>query len=110
MKALSPLLQAIKLSDQILLAIQDEQWNMVSELDQQRVGLIQSCFDGKDPPDKALTLKLKQLNDDIVARLQKAQQHVRVQQVGMKNVQNATKAYQANQPGYLSQKSTVLKG
>ena len=110
MNAESSLLQAIKLSDQILLAIDDEQWDAVTDLDQRRVGLIHRCFEGKDSPDKGLALKLKQLNDDIVSRLQKVQQHIRGQQVGMKNVQNASKAYQANQPDFSPQKPTVHKG
>jgi hypothetical protein len=96
MDAGNSLLSAIKLSQQILQAIDEEQWDDITLLDQQRSPLIEQYFKSDSIIDKQQTHQLKQLNDEIVSRLIDIQQKNRNQQMSLTQAQKASKAYLDN--------------
>ena len=96
MEAGDRLQQAIELSQQILQAIEREQWDDIAELDQQRSELIKQHFNTSSTVDKPKTRQLKQLNDEIVSRLIAVQQKNRAQQMSLSRSQKASKAYLDN--------------
>jgi hypothetical protein len=96
MDAGNSLLSAIKLSQQILQAIDEEQWDDITLLDQQRSPLIEQYFKSDSIIDKQQTQQLKQLNDEIVSRLIHIQQKNRNQQMSLTQAQKASKAYLDN--------------
>ncbi|MBC8212799.1 MAG: flagellar protein FliT [Gammaproteobacteria bacterium] len=96
MNQLSALQQALQLSDEIITAIQEEDWDRVDVLDVQRSSLMDSYYTATSPVDVELTRELKQKNDEIVSCLQHLQQKIRSEQLTLKQSRKATKAYQSN--------------
>ncbi|MBL6999875.1 MAG: flagellar protein FliT [Gammaproteobacteria bacterium] len=92
----SALQQAMLLSDEILTAIQAEDWDKVDALDIQRSSLIEAYYKTGSSVDVELTRELKQKNDEIVSCLQQLQQNIRSEQLTLKQSRKATKAYQSN--------------
>ena len=92
----SALQQALQLSDEIITAIQEEDWDRVDVLDVQRSSLMDSYYTATSPVDVELTRELKQKNDEIVSCLQHLQQKIRSEQLTLKQSRKATKAYQSN--------------
>jgi len=92
----SALQQALLLSDEIIGAINAEDWDQVEALDNQRSSLMEAYYKTASPVDAELTLQLKQKNDEIVSCLQQLQQSIRSEQLSLKQSRKATKAYQSN--------------
>ncbi len=90
------LTQAITLSRQILHAIDQEEWDDIATLDQQRAPLIEQYFTSTVDIDKQQAQQLKQLNDQIVSALIEVQHKNRHQQLAMTQAQKASKAYLDN--------------
>lgn len=94
----STLSGAIELSENILHAIDQNDWARVSQLETERLEVIDSYYRGADPVDGSLTLELKQLNDQIVRQLIDLQQQTRSQQLELSRSSKASRAYQENMP------------
>ena len=95
---MNKLLKAIELSEEIEQAVQEYDWDKVSNLDQIRQQVIISYYGEEKIIDPDLTEQLKKVNDSILHSLQHIRQETRSQQLGHKKGQRASKAYQSNQP------------
>ena len=93
MEAHNPLKRALSLSQSILKAIEDRDLNAVADLDSQRQIFIQDYYQSQRDIDAELTLALKEINDDIVARLVVMQQQTRAQQVELGRANKASHAF-----------------
>ena len=96
MESLNPLQQSIELSNNILRAIDQEDWDAIYVLDEERSDLIEQYFSNATDIDKPLTLQLKQLNDEIISRLNDLQQKNRQHQLSLTQSQKASRAYLDN--------------
>ncbi|MCP4077354.1 MAG: hypothetical protein GY744_14370 [Gammaproteobacteria bacterium] len=92
----SDIKQAIQLSNEILTAVNNSQFEEVSRLDQVRKALIDKYFNNVELANEELTILLKQKNDHIVVRLLEMQQQTRSQQIKLKQSQKVSKAYLSN--------------
>jgi len=90
--------KAIALSQEIELAISEYDLEKIAQLDRERQNVINQYFSEQKHIDEKLTLKLKEMNDSIVARLVELQRHTRSRQVEIKQASKITQAYQNNLP------------
>ncbi len=90
--------KAIELSNAILEAIADLDWDKVASLDKKRVPIIRRYFEDKANIDEKLAYELKTLNEDIVRRLTQMQQQTQLQQVKVRQSARASNAYKNNAP------------
>jgi hypothetical protein len=90
------LFQAIEVSHKILKAINDSDLEAVTELEADRQVLIKGYFTSNSDLDEKQIRKLKQLNDDILRRLEEIQLQVRSQQISLGKGSKASKAYLDN--------------
>ena len=90
---MNPLQLAIDLSEQILQAVDSEQWERIEELEQSRQRLIQEYFVEGRNIDVAATRQLQQLNDRIVEHLKHQRQQTQQAQLALKQGNKATQAY-----------------
>jgi len=90
------LLRVVELSDQILSAIDKEDWDSVASVDDERRRLLDEYYKNSTDIDKQLTRILKQKNDEIISRLVDIRQHTRTQKITLTQAQNASKAYLEN--------------
>lgn len=90
--------KAIELSEAIELAITEYDFDKVAQLDKERQWVINHYFTEQKHIDEKLTLKLKEMNDSIVARLMQLQKQNQTEQMKAKHASNATRAYLENQP------------
>lgn len=88
-----PLDRAIALSEQILDAVQQQQWQQVAAIGQDRASIIQRYYANTQVVDREKTIRLKQINDQIVALLRSARQQTREQQLDMRQGNRASQAY-----------------
>ncbi len=88
--------QAIALSEQIIRALQSEDWDRIAALDDERNVLIKEYFTHANAIDSKKTARLKTLNDQIVSQLIKLQQTNRHQQQGLSQAQKVSRAYLEN--------------
>ena len=94
---MNKLLEAIELSHEIEEAVQEYDWDKVSNLDEIRQRAIISYYGEEKNIDGELTEQLKQINDNIVNRMMAIQKETRSLQVQHKHGQKASKAYSDNQ-------------
>ena len=90
---MNKLLQAIQLSHEIEEAVQEYDWDKVSNLDEIRQRAIISYYGEEKNIDGELTEQLKQINDNILNRMMVIQNETRSQQLQHKHGQKASKAY-----------------
>jgi hypothetical protein len=88
--------QALDLSDRILTAIELQDLEVVTTLDEQRRSIIEVYYKKTVPIDADLTRQLKQKNDLIVSKLVDMQQKTRSQQIKLNQSQKVSKAYLSN--------------
>lgn len=88
--------KALEISRAILSAIDEQDWDEVNRLQQQRQPLIDEYYGGSFAIDPQQTVELKQLNDQIVQRLSRARQHTRELQLNLQQGGKASRAYLAN--------------
>ncbi len=88
--------QAIQLSNEILTAVNNSQFEEVSRLDKIRKTLIDKYFNNVELVNEELTVLLKQKNDQIVSHLTEMQQQTRSQQIKLNQSQKVSKAYLSN--------------
>ncbi len=96
MKLDNSLQLALDLSDRILTAIELQDLELVTTLDEQRRSIIEVYYKKTEPIDADLTRKLKQKNDEIVSKLVDMQQKTRSQQIKLNQSQKVSKAYLSN--------------
>ncbi len=96
MKLDNSLQLALDLSDRILTAIELQDLELVTTLDEQRRSIIEVYYKKTAPIDADLTRKLKQKNDEIVSKLVDMQQKTRSQQIKLNQSQKVSKAYLSN--------------
>ncbi len=87
------LTSAIQLSQDILSAIDLEDWSEVSRLDDSRKKLIHGYFEQAESVDYELTQTLKALNDTIVSKLLGLQLQTRSAQIDIKQARHASNVY-----------------
>ena len=90
--------KAIELSNAILEAIADLDWDKVANLDKKRVQLIRRYFEDQANIDEKLAYELKTLNEDIVRRLTQMRQQTQMQQVKIRQGSRVSNAYKNNAP------------
>ncbi len=88
--------KALTLSDDILVALVDNDLEKVAELDRERLEHIEKYYQKGGEIDEALTRELKQKNDEIVSKLNQLQNQTRSEQSSLNRSQKATKAYLQN--------------
>ncbi len=92
----SSLDRAIELSEQIVCALQDEDWVGITALDDERIFLIKDYFSRSHHKDKDKAIRLKTLNDQIVSQLIALQQQNRGRQQGLNQARKVSRAYLEN--------------
>ena len=88
--------RAIELTEQMLRQLEAGEWEMLEELDRQRLPMIQGSFEQSEMDVEAVA-RLKELKDRIVAGLSRQRQLTRDQQLRMQQGQRATRQYQLNE-------------
>ncbi len=95
---ISSLTRAISLTDEILVLLDQEDFEAIGELDAKRRPLIEEAFSGSlDEVDQAKALHLKELNDLAVSKLIELKASVIGSQKKIRHASKATKAYINNQ-------------
>jgi hypothetical protein len=90
------LVPAIQISHKILKAINEADLVTVTALEADRQALIKDYFTSSSDVDEKQTRQLKQLNDDILKRLEEMQLEIRSQQISLGKGSRASKAYLDN--------------
>lgn len=85
--------KAIDISLLIQEAIRQSHWQEVKKLDSERLQLIDEYYRTTETIDAEQTLKLKNINDQIVQQLTQLQQQTQVSQLELKHANKATRAY-----------------
>ena len=96
MKQNTQLRQALDLSDEILMAIENNSLDTVTRLDDERRSLMNQYYSNTDNINEELTRELKFKNDQIVSQLTEMQQQTRSQQIKLNQSQKVSKAYLSN--------------
>ena len=91
------LTEAIDLTDEILLLLDQEDFDAVRQLDERRLPLIKQAFAGSiDEVDQIKARHLLSLNQQVVERLNQFKQLVLEQQAKLRHSSKAVKAYQSH--------------
>ena len=97
MNRIIALSEAISLTDEILVLLDQEDFEGVSRLDAKRVPLIEAAFSGSiEEIDRIKAQHLQNLNEQVVERLNQLKEAVIKQQTHMRHASKATRAYQSN--------------
>jgi len=93
------LTQAIELTDDVLLALDDQNFDKVDLLEFKRQPLIEKAFSQSvEQIDHIKAIHLQNLNQLVVEKLIVFRQTIKVQQRQAMNASKATQAYQNHQP------------
>lgn len=91
------LTEAISLTDEILLLLDDQDFDGIGQLDARRLPLIEQAFSGSiEEIDQMRAWHLQSLNQQVVDRLNQFKDEVMQQQVQLRRSSTAAKAYQSN--------------
>lgn len=85
--------QAIEISKSIQQAIKSYDWTEVERLDEHRLKVIEEYYKTVESIDARQTLKLKEINDQIVSQLAEMQQKTRHSQLGLNKGRIASQTY-----------------
>lgn len=97
MSSADALNQAIALTDEILLVLDDQNFDKVSELELKREPLIRLAFAGSiEQIDRIKAAHLQNQNEQVVIKVNDLKQSVLQQQQQLRNASKATRAYSAN--------------
>lgn len=88
--------KALQLSQQILEAAQEDDWQHLAQLETDRSKMMQGYFHNNNNIDAHKTRELKILNDAIVVQIQSARQKTRDMQVQLNQGGKASRAYLLN--------------
>ncbi len=96
------LMEAIKLTDQILTVLDDQDFDRLAELEIQREPLIRQAFSASvEQIDRIKATHLQNLNQRVVEKLRVFKQSVLQQQKQIRKASKATKAYISHQESHL---------
>jgi len=96
MSQLNLLDEAIEISRKILLAIDNSELESIAHLEAERHSLISDYYSNSSKIDEQLTRQLKDLNDNILQRLNELQSKIRAQHSSLGKGSKASKAYLDN--------------
>jgi len=99
MRQQSVLIQAIAITDEILLLLADRDFDRISELESKRQPLIRQAFaQSVRDIDSMKARHLASLNDQVVEKLNEFKQSVLQEQARIRAASKANRAYQSNIP------------
>lgn len=88
--------KALQLSQQILEAAQEDDWQLLAQLEIDRSNSMQKYFTNNNNIDALKTRELKTLNDAIIVQIQAARQKTRDMQLQLNQGGKASRAYLVN--------------